>query len=180
MIYQECEATSRGKVLSFEVVMGWTKRLLISAVLCAVSVWNLSYAEGSGTKPPPRNEIIEHGPFIQIPGPNPLISPGDSSAWDGAVVEAGNVFKDEQTYYFYYHGTPRDKNKWPRGGYRIGVASAPHPLGPWKKHDANPIIDLMPILLSTSDLLAAGKACMWPVQRYSRKRATSIICGLEG
>ena len=145
MIYQECEATSRREVLSFEVVMGWTKRLLISTVLCAVSAWNLSYAEGSGAKPPPRNEIIEHGPFIQIPGPNPLISPGDSSAWDGAVVEAGNVFKDEQTYYFYYHGTPRDKNKWPRGGYRIGVASAPHPLGPWKKHDANPIIDLGPV-----------------------------------
>ena len=145
MICQKCETVSKARGLSFEVAPARAKWLLIWTVLCAVGAWNLSYAEGSGTKPPPRNEIIEHGPFIQIPGPNPLIGPGDSSAWDGAVVEAGNVFKDEQTYYFYYHGTPRDKNKWPRGGYRIGVASAPHPLGPWKKHDANPIIDLGPV-----------------------------------
>ena len=144
MICKKWEAVSKGRVWSFEVVMGWAKRLLISTVLCCAGLSNLAYAGESGVKPPPRNEIIEHGPFIQIPGPNPLISPGESSDWDGAVVEAGNVFKDENTYYFYYHGTSRDRNKWPRGGYRIGVASAPHPLGPWKKHDANPIIDLGP------------------------------------
>lgn len=145
MIYQECEAASRGEVLSFEVVAVWAKRLLISTMLCGAGLWTIAYAEDSGAKPPPRNEIIEHGPFIQIPGPNPLLRPGSESDWDGAVVEAGNVFKDEHTYYFYYHGTPRDRDKWPRDGYRIGVASAPHPLGPWKKHDANPIIDLGPV-----------------------------------
>ncbi len=104
-----------------------------------------AYAQDRKLLPQSRNELIEHGPFIQIPGPNPLVRPGGASDWDGAVVEAANIFKDGETYYFYYHGAPKDKEKWPRDGYRIGVASAPHPLGPWTKHDANPIIDLGPV-----------------------------------
>ena len=91
----------------------------------------------------PRNEIIEHGQFIQIPGPNPLISPGQEGDWDGAGLEAGEVLKDRDTYYFYYHAYSGGE-EWLGGGCRIGVASAPHPLGPWEKHDANPLIDLGP------------------------------------
>jgi hypothetical protein len=82
--------------------------------------------------------------FIQIPGPNPILVPGDESAWDGGVIETCYAFKDEDTYYLYYHGTPRDEKKWPRTGYRVGVATAPHPLGPWTKYEGNPIIDLGP------------------------------------
>ena len=82
--------------------------------------------------------------FMQIPGPNPILVPGDESAWDGNVIEACNVLKDGDTYYLYYHGTPRDEKRWPRTGYRIGVATAPHPLGPWTKYEGNPIIDLGP------------------------------------
>ena len=82
--------------------------------------------------------------FIQIPGPNPILVPGDESAWDGGVIEASNVFKDGETYYLYYHGTPKDEKKWARTGYRLGVATAPHPLGPWTKYEGNPIIDLGP------------------------------------
>ena len=82
--------------------------------------------------------------FIQIPGPNPILVPGDESAWDGNVIEACNALKDGNTYYLYYHGTPKDEKKWPRTGYRIGVATAPHPLGPWTKYEGNPIIDLGP------------------------------------
>jgi len=52
------------------------------------------------------------------------------------------VFKDGHTYYLYYHGTPRDDKLWPRGGYRLGVATAPSPLGPWTKYEDNPILDL--------------------------------------
>ena len=118
------------------------KLLFVSFAFCCLGISYLCLADDSSSQP--RNIFAEKGQFIQIPGPNPLLGPGDQSAWDGAVVEAGNVFKDGDKYYFYYHGTPRDKNKWPRGGYRIGVASSPHPLGPWKKHDANPIIDLGP------------------------------------
>jgi hypothetical protein len=82
--------------------------------------------------------------FIQIPGPNPILVPGDESAWDGNVIEACYAFKDENTYYLYYHGTPTDEKRWSRRGYRIGVATAPHPLGPWTKYEGNPIIDLGP------------------------------------
>jgi len=101
-------------------------------------------AQHVSEKLPPRNEIIKNAPFIQIPGPNPLIIPGGEGAWDGAVVEAGHVFKDEHTYYFYFHGAPGDHDQWPRDGYRIGVASALHPLGPWTKYDGNPVIDQGP------------------------------------
>ncbi|MBC8235998.1 hypothetical protein H8E77_41155 [bacterium] len=82
--------------------------------------------------------------FIQIPGPNPILVTGDYSEWDGGVIETCYAFKDGDTYYLYYHGTPRDEEKWPRTGYRVGVATAPHPLGPWTKYEGNPIIDLGP------------------------------------
>ncbi|MFC1738886.1 hypothetical protein ACFL1G_07560 [Planctomycetota bacterium] len=119
--------------------------VIVIFVLLLYSLATTANAEGSNAKPVIRNEIIEHGPFIQIPGPPTLISPGNKGDWDGAVVEAGAVIKAENTYYFYFHGTPGNHENWPRGGYRIGVASAQHPLGPWKKHDANPIIDLGPV-----------------------------------
>jgi hypothetical protein len=82
--------------------------------------------------------------FIQIPGPNPILVPGDESAWDGNVIETCYAFKDGNTYYLYYHAKPKDEKKWPRTGYRVGVATAPHPLGPWTKYEGNPIIDLGP------------------------------------
>ena len=119
------------------IMSGWV-------MLCVMGLAATAIAD-SHLKPQVRNDIIENGPFIQIPGPNPLISPGTGSDWDAGVVEAGNIFKDRETYYFYFHGAPRDRERWPRRGYRIGVASAPHPLGPWTKHDANPIIDLGPV-----------------------------------
>ena len=82
--------------------------------------------------------------FIQIPGPNPILIPGDKEAWDEGILEACNVFKDGDTYYLYYHAQPKDKSIWPRSGYRIGVATSSHPLGPWEKYNKNPIVDLGP------------------------------------
>ena len=94
--------------------------------------------------------------FIQIPGPNPIIRPDeDESAWDSSVLECCNVLRDgmtgwsdkhtPETYYLYYHARTRDPEKWGgRAGYRLGVASAPHPLGPWTKHEGNPVIDVGP------------------------------------
>ncbi len=114
-------------------------------------------------------DLPDVGRFIQIPGPNPILTEGGESDWDGAIVEAGNILKDEHTYYFYYHGTPKDKKKWPRAGYRIGVATASHPLGPWKKYEGNPIIDLGPVGSWEDDNAACpavvkeegGKYFMW-------------------
>ena len=82
--------------------------------------------------------------FIQIPGPNPILTPGGKDSWDEDVIECCNVFKDENTYYLYYHGVPKNKEVWSPLAYRIGVATSSHPLGPWKKYEKNPIIDLGP------------------------------------
>jgi len=82
--------------------------------------------------------------LIQIPGPNPIITTGDKDTWDEHVIECCNVFKDENTYYLYYHGIPKNKDIWSRLTYRIGVATSSHPVGPWKKYEKNPIIDLGP------------------------------------
>ncbi len=97
--------------------------------------------------------------FIQIPGPNPILRPDeDPGAWDSNVLECCNVLRDgrsgwseectPEAYYLYYHATTRDPEKWGgESGYRLGVASAPHPLGPWTKHGGNPVIDVGPSCL---------------------------------
>lgn len=80
--------------------------------------------------------------FIQIPGPNPILVSGGPGDWDESVIECADVLKDRHTYYLFYHGVPKDKKKWSRIAYRIGVATAPSPLGPWTKFHGNPILDL--------------------------------------
>ena len=79
--------------------------------------------------------------LIHVPGPNPIITSGGPGEWDEQVIEAGNVIKDHHTYYLYYHGIPGDKEKWGPGSYRIGVATATHPLGPWTKYGGKPVLD---------------------------------------
>ena len=75
--------------------------------------------------------------FIQIPGPNPILVPG-KSGWDSKVIEACDILKDHDTYYFYYHAVGE------KGSYQLGVATADHPLGPWKKYGKNPILEVGP------------------------------------
>ena len=88
--------------------------------------------------------------FLQIPGPNPIVTPGEGQDWDAHVIEVCDIFKDGtrgsmgNTYYLYYHGIPLDEERWPRRSYQIGVATAPHPLGPWTKYDGNPLLELGP------------------------------------
>ncbi|MCE5239231.1 hypothetical protein LLH23_12170 [bacterium] len=79
-------------------------------------------------------------PFIQIPGPNPILRPGGATEWDGRIIECCDVLKDNLTYVLYYHGVAADTEHW-RGGYRIGAAVADHPLGPWRKHPG-PLVGL--------------------------------------
>ena len=78
--------------------------------------------------------------FIQVPGPNPIVSRGEAGEWDESCIEAADIIKDYDTYYLYYHGWAEDEQKWPRPAYRLGVATAKHPLGPWTKHPGNPIM----------------------------------------
>ena len=75
--------------------------------------------------------------FIQIPGPNPILVPGSTGEWDDYLLEACDIFKDGETYYFYYHATSKNGRS-----YVVGVATAPHPMGPWVKSDKNPVLSL--------------------------------------
>ncbi len=75
--------------------------------------------------------------FIQIPGPNPILVPGAEGEWDDHLLEACDIFKDGETYYFYYHATSKNGRS-----YIVGVATAPHPMGPWTKAKENPVLDL--------------------------------------
>jgi len=88
------------------------------------------------TRPEPRHMALASKQFIQIPGPNPILVPGEKGCWDDDMIEAADVFKDNDTYYLYYHATGGGK------GYRLGVATASHPLGPWTKYEGNPIVDI--------------------------------------
>ena len=93
----------------------------------------MACAAGQPAKAPGRNALLEPGRFIQIPGPNPIVTPGPKGAWDGEIVEAADAFKDFGTYYLYYHGNGGR-------GYQLGVATASHPLGPFTKHGDEPIL----------------------------------------
>ena len=88
-----------------------------------------------------RNVFAERG-FIHIMGPSPAIVPGGEKDWDGWILESSDVFKDHHTYYWYYHARGK-RDIYPKG-YRVGVATAPTPLGPWKKYEGNPILDYGP------------------------------------
>lgn len=49
--------------------------------------------------------------------------------------EGATVIKHEGTYYMTYSGNDTGQNH-----YGVGVATAPHPLGPWTKYEHNPIM----------------------------------------
>lgn len=79
--------------------------------------------------------------WTHIPGPNPLLRRGPEGAWDNGVIEACDVLRDAGVYYLYYHGHEAYQDA-PGAGYRIGVATAPRPLGPFVRAADGPILDL--------------------------------------
>ncbi len=89
-----------------------------------------------------RQQAIELSDFIQIPGPNPILSPGPKGAWDDENVEAGDAFEDLGTYYLYYHSMNTRSDFAYQ--YQIGVATATSPLGPFKKYGGKPILEVGP------------------------------------
>jgi len=68
------------------------------------------------------------------------VAVGGEETWDERCIESCDIFKDYETYYLYYHGMPMGSEHF----YRIGVATASYPLGPWKKYSKNPILELGP------------------------------------
>ena len=45
-----------------------------------------------------RIAAIEAQNFIQIPGPNPLLMPGEPGAWDDGMIEMCDILKDDGKY----------------------------------------------------------------------------------
>lgn len=81
-------------------------------------------------------DAIENTRFIHIPGPNPILKPGKKGTWDDGMMEMSNVFCDGGKVYIYYHATGMGKS------YRIGVAVADNPLGPFTKYGDKPILEI--------------------------------------
>jgi beta-xylosidase len=115
-----------------------TPRMLLLAAICFAAVSNAAHAGDSAIQSMHARDLVEQIRFIQIPGPNPILTPGPDGAWDGEVVEAADAFRDVGKYYFYFHACGSGE------GYRLGVASSDHPLGPFKKHGDKPLLDLGP------------------------------------
>ena len=120
------------------------KRLMrprVFFVILGVAV-AFSFATVANTKNlAPLKNLFAERPLVHILGPSPAISPStDPSLVDSLMLESCDVLKDNDTYYWYYHARSRDRNRWPRA-YRVCVATAPGPLGPWTKYDKNPILD---------------------------------------
>ncbi|HUT46960.1 MAG TPA: hypothetical protein VMX36_11790 [Sedimentisphaerales bacterium] len=90
----------------------------------------------------PKKNIFAERPLIHVLGPSPAIVPSaEESAVDSRILESADVLKDtDGTWYWYYHARSRDNERWPRG-YRLCVATSKNPLGPWKKYEANPVLD---------------------------------------
>ena len=106
----------------------------ITFIFCLVGV-QLVYGGETGKETTRPNDLLQTGQFIQIPGPNPILMPGEKGNWDDDITETSDAFKDFGTYYLYYHGSGN------KIGYQIGVATSKHPLGPFKKYEDNPILE---------------------------------------
>jgi hypothetical protein len=79
------------------------------------------------------------GPFKKH-GDGPVLKVGPKDSWDDACVACAMVIKDgdedEPKYYMWYSGAEsHEGDVW-----NVGLATAKHPLGPWKKYEGNPII----------------------------------------
>lgn len=73
------------------------------------------------------------GPWKRYSG-NPILKSSEKS-WENRWVACPMVIKESDTYYMFYSSADM---YWRE---RICLATAKHPLGPWKKYSGNPIID---------------------------------------
>ena len=103
---------------------------------------------------------IENSNFIHIPGPNPILTPGEKGAWDDGILEMCDILKDNGKYYLYYHAKGNGEN------YRIGVAVSDNPLGPFQKYGDKPILDLTGFGGSDDAYIACGSVIKESVNEY--------------
>ena len=62
--------------------------------------------------------------------------------WDGRNLHNECLLYEDGVYYLYYTGAAGDGSFWDnRNHQRVGVMTAPHPKGPWKRFDC-PLVDV--------------------------------------
>ncbi|MBI2857771.1 MAG: hypothetical protein HYX90_01730 [Chloroflexi bacterium] len=71
-------------------------------------------------------------------GNGPLLV-GTRGAWDDNSLESPAVIRDGNTYYMYYHAVGKEGP-----GYRVGLARAASPGGPWTKYGSKPVLTVGP------------------------------------
>ena len=92
------------------------------------------YQIGVATAPGPL------GPWARYDG-NPILECGPKGSWDSEWVacacvmreSTGRVGPGNDAYYLWYSGGGPE-------GSHVGLATAPSPLGPWRKHERNPVL----------------------------------------
>jgi hypothetical protein len=115
-----------------------TESLTICTVLC-ILLNACAVGWGAEKTTQLKQHLVEQTDFIQIPGPNPILTPGPKGSWDDRIIEAADAFEHLGITYFYYHAIGESTR-----GYQLGVASAPSPLGPFTKHGNQPALELGP------------------------------------
>lgn len=103
---------------------------------------------------------IENSNFTHIIGPNPLLVTGETGSWDDDKIELCDIFKDNGKYYLYYHAMGNGES------YRIGVAVADNPLGPFVKYENNPILDLENFGQGNDKYIACGSVFKESTDKY--------------
>jgi len=79
------------------------------------------------------------GPFERY-GDTPIFSPtAEAGDFDGFRVDDATVFPRGGKYWMYYKGRGYDR---PTSETKVGLALADRPQGPWRRHGANPVIDV--------------------------------------
>jgi len=84
------------------------------------------------------------GPWTRYEN-NPILDYGPLDSWDGwgnacaTILKAREGDEDSEKYYMFYNGWGRTADGERTRG--IGLATASHPLGPWKRYENNPILD---------------------------------------
>ncbi|MDO8539798.1 MAG: family 43 glycosylhydrolase [Opitutaceae bacterium] len=74
---------------------------------------------------------------LALVGERREIMRNDPASWEGAVIEGPFVLRRGEWYYLFYSGNAccgRGCN------YKLGIARAKDPLGPWEKCPANPLL----------------------------------------
>jgi len=126
------------------------KLCIVSIIFFFLCIPYIGFANEPSSQSMPRNDLLENGTIIHIPGPNPILLTGPPGSWDDDCIESADAFRDGDTYYLYYHATSKEDLN-----FRLGVATSKHPLGPFKKYEGNPVLNLNPEKGSWDDKFVA-------------------------